>query len=268
MHPFLEAARLAFADRGRYIGDPAFVDAPGGDWSSMLAPDYLVGRAALVGEQSLGSGGAEPGNPGELATAWGQHPRQPEYGTSHISIVDEQGNALAMTTTIEQAFGSRIMADGGTGLPGGYLLNNELTDFSFTPEDDEGRPIANRVEPGKRPRSSMAPTIVLKDGKPVFVVGSPGGSQIIGYVAQAVLNRIDWGMDPQRAVSAPHLVNRTGRFDLEAGTDAEELEAPLKALGYEVQLGDINSGLHAIAVTPDGLEGGADPRREGIALGR
>ena len=148
----------------------------------------------------------------------------------------------------------------------GFLLNNELTDFSFRTHRD-GVPVANRVEPGKRPRSSMAPTIVLKDGKPDFVVGSPGGSQIIGYVAQVIISRLDWGMDAQQAVSAAHLVNRSGPFDLEAGTDAEQLKTPLEALGYEVKIGDINSGLHAIAVTPDGLQGGADPRREGIALG-
>uniref|UniRef100_UPI00356133BD gamma-glutamyltransferase family protein n=1 Tax=Halomonas sp. TaxID=1486246 RepID=UPI00356133BD len=131
LHQFLEASRLAFADRGKYIADPDFVQAPGGDWSSLLNPDYLALRAERIGEQSLGSDGASPGNPGSLSTAWGVQPSQPESGTSHISIIDEHGNALAMTSSIEQSFGSRIMADGGTGFPGGYLLNNELTDFSF-----------------------------------------------------------------------------------------------------------------------------------------
>ncbi|ERS86283.1 gamma-glutamyltransferase family protein [Halomonas sp. PBN3] len=272
LHPFLEAARLAFADRGRYIGDPAFVDAPGGDWSSMLDPDYLVGRAALVGEQSLGSGGAEPGNPGELATAWGQHPRQPEYGTSHISIVDEQGNALAMTTTIEQAFGSRIMADGGTGLPGGYLLNNELTDFSFTPEDDEGRPIANRVEPGKRPRSSMSPTLVFaRDGEErgdlVASLGSPGGAAIIHYTAKSLVAMLDWGLDAQEALDLPHAITLGGPVYLEQGRFPAATLEGLAARGHEVSERELVSGLQAIQVVGEGFFGGADPRREGVVMG-
>jgi gamma-glutamyltranspeptidase/glutathione hydrolase len=164
-----------------------------------------------------------------------------------------------MTTTIENGFGSRLFVRG-------FLLNNELTDFSFRSQSD-GLPIANRVEPGKRPRSSMAPTIVLKDGKPALVIGSPGGSRIIGYVAQAIIARLDWGMDVQAAVSMPHLVNRFGTFDLEAETNAARLEKPLTALGFELSLRELNSGLHAIALG-DGLTGGADPRREGIALGQ
>ncbi|MDA8870006.1 gamma-glutamyltransferase, partial [Rhizobiaceae bacterium] len=155
--------------------------------------------------------------------------------------------------------GSRLMV-------GGFLLNNELTDFSFSTHD-EGRPIANRVEPGKRPRSSMAPTIVMKDGKPVLVVGSPGGSRIIGYVAQAIIEHLEWGQDVQAAVAAPHLVNRFGTYDLEAGTAAEAMAPALQALGYETSIRVLNSGLHAIAVTAEGLEGGADPRREGLVIG-
>ncbi|WP_372836309.1 gamma-glutamyltransferase, partial [Puniceibacterium confluentis] len=179
--------------------------------------------------------------------------------TSHISIVDQYGNALSMTTTIENGFGSRLMVHG-------FLLNNELTDFSFR-SHAEGVPIANRVEPGKRPRSSMAPTIVRKDGKPVLVVGSPGGSRIIGYVTQAIISYLDWGMDVQQAVAAPHGVNRFGTFDLEVGTLMETLGPDLEMLGYEVSVQALNSGLHAISIGPDGLRGGADPRREGIALG-
>src|SRR5690606_24428542 len=148
----------------------------------------------------------------------------------------------------------------------GFLLNNELTDFSFQTHDD-GIPVANRVEPGKRPRSSMAPTIVMKDGKPLLAIGSPGGSQIIGYVAQALIAYIDWQMPVEEIVAMPHLVNRFGTYDLEAGTWAEDLAEPLKALGYEVKLGDMTSGLHAIELTPDGLAGSADPRREGVAVG-
>ncbi|WP_373365308.1 gamma-glutamyltransferase [Cereibacter sphaeroides] len=178
--------------------------------------------------------------------------------TSHISIVDAAGNVLSMTTTIENGFGSRLMTNG-------FLLNNELTDFSFRTHA-EGWPIANRVEPGKRPRSSMAPTIVLRDGKPVLAVGSPGGSTIIGYVAQALIAHLDWGMDVQQAVAMPHLVNTFGPFQIEAGTRAEALSQPLADLGYDVKPVDLTSGLHAISLG-ERLQGGADPRREGIALG-
>ena len=165
-----------------------------------------------------------------------------------------------MTTTIENGFGSRLMA------PGGFLLNNELTDFSFRTHV-EGRPIANAIAPGKRPRSSMAPTIVLRDGAPVLVVGSPGGSRIIGYVAKTIIAHLDWDMDVQAAINMPHLVNRFGTYDLEAGTAAETLQPALAELGYEVEIRDLTSGLQAISIGPDGLRGGADPRREGIALG-
>ncbi len=165
-----------------------------------------------------------------------------------------------MTTSIENAFGSRLMT------PDGFLLNNQLTDFSFATHDDAGHPIANRVEPGKRPRSSMSPTIVLRDGKPELVIGSPGGSSIIGYVAQAIIAHVDWGLDVQQAVAMPHVLNRFGPFDIEAGTRAEALSAPLVALGFEVDASAQTSGLHAIAVG-GGLTGGADPRREGVALG-
>lgn len=251
-----DASRLAFADRERYMADDDFVPVP---VKGLVDEAYLSGRSKLLeGDKALET--AEPGMPPfDHALNWADGAAIELPSTSHISIVDRYGNALSMTTTIENGFGSRLMVRG-------FLLNNELTDFSFRTHVD-GVPVANRVEPGKRPRSSMAPTIVLKDGKPDFVVGSPGGSQIIGYVAQAIVNYIDWGMDPQQAVSAAHLVNRYGPFDLEAGTTAETLKKPLEALGYEVKIGDINSGLHAIAVTPEGLQGGADPRREGIALG-
>ncbi|MEE3268505.1 MAG: gamma-glutamyltransferase, partial [Pseudomonadota bacterium] len=215
LHQFLEASRLAFADRGRYIADPDFVEAPGGDWSLMLAPDYLGKRSELIGEESMGEN-AEPGNPGELAVSFASQPEQPEYGTSHISIVDADGNAIAMTTTIEQAFGSRILADGGTDLPGGYLLNNELTDFSFAPEVD-GQPVANRVEPGKRPRSSMSPTLVFdqETGALVASLGSPGGAAIIHYTARTLAAMRDWGLNAQEALSLPHAITLGGDVYLE-----------------------------------------------------
>jgi gamma-glutamyltranspeptidase/glutathione hydrolase len=179
--------------------------------------------------------------------------------TSHFVIVDRQGNVVSMTTTIENGFGSRLMVNG-------FLLNNELTDFSFKTHDGS-LPVANRVEPGKRPRSSMSPTIVMKDGKPLLAIGSPGGSQIIGYVAQALIAYIDWNMPVEQIVAQPHLINRFGTYEIEAGTEAEKMAEPLKALGYEIKAGEMNSGLQAIELTPNGLVGSADPRREGLAVG-
>jgi gamma-glutamyltranspeptidase/glutathione hydrolase len=253
-----DASRLAFADRGRYMADPDFVPVP---TRGLLDRNYLKSRSELLkGEAALDA--VKPGNPpSDTALLFGDDESIELPSTSHFSIVDQYGNALSMTTTIENAFGSRLMTGGG------FLLNNEMTDFSFRPRRD-GVPIANRVEPGKRPRSSMAPTIILKDGKPVLVIGSPGGSRIIGYVAQAIIAHIDWGMNVQEAVSMPHFVNRFGGFDLESGTGAESFEESLSALGYQVKIRDLNSGLHAIAIKDQNLTGGADPRREGIALGR
>lgn len=250
-----DASRLAFADRGRYMADSDFVPVP---VTGLIAPEYLRQRAALLnGDKALPE--VTPGKPEfDHAMLWADDASIEFPSTSHISIVDRYGNALSMTTTIENAFGSRLMV-------GGFLLNNELTDFSFRSHRD-GIPIANRVEPGKRPRSSMSPTIVLQDGKPVLVLGSPGGSRIIGYVATTIIAILDWGMDVQQAVSLPHLVNRFGDYDLEAGTDAEAMAEPLEAMGYTVKIRALNSGLHAIAIG-EALQGGADPRREGIALG-
>ncbi|WP_163557475.1 gamma-glutamyltransferase [Halomonas sp. NO4] len=269
LHRFLEAARLAFADRNKYIADPEYVEAPGGDWATMLAPGYLELRAERIGEESLGSGSAEPGNPGALDTAWGIQPTQPEAGTSHISIIDEHGNALAMTTTIEQGFGARIMADGGTGMPGGYLLNNELTDFSFTPEDEAGNPIANRVEAGKRPRSSMSPTLVFDrdSGDLVASLGSPGGAAIIHYTAKTLVAMLDWGLDAQAALELPHAVTLGGPVFLETGGFPAATREALSARGHEVSERELVSGLQALQVTEEGLYGGADPRREGVVRG-
>lgn len=250
-----DAARLAFADRGRFLADSDFVPVP---VKGLLDPAYLAERGKLLsGDAALTE--VAPGNPAfdhALLLADDQSIELPS--TSHITIVDAAGNIASMTTTIENGFGSRIMVNG-------YLLNNELTDFSFS-SHEEGVPIANRVEPGKRPRSSMAPTIVLKDGKPVLALGSPGGSRIIGYVAGAIVAHLDWGMDVQQAVSVPHAVNRFGTYDLEEGTAAVALEGPLTAMGFEVGTRALTSGLHMIAIGAD-LQGGADPRREGIVLG-
>ncbi|MGO2241857.1 MAG: gamma-glutamyltransferase [Halomonas sp.] len=268
LHQFLEASRLAFADRGRYIADPDFVDAPGGDWSSMLAPEYLQQRSALIGEMSMGDS-AEPGNPGELAITWASQPDQPEYGTSHISIIDEDGNAVAMTSTIEQAFGSRILSDGGTGLAGGFFLNNELTDFSFEPEVD-GEPVANRVEPGKRPRSSMSPTLVFdqESGELVASLGSPGGAAIIHYTARTLVALRDWGLNAQEALNLPHAITLGGDVFVEEGRFSDATIDALRERGHTVSELELTSGLQAIMRRKDGtLFGGADPRREGVVMG-
>ena len=251
-----DASRLAFADRDRYMADSDFVPVP---VKGLVDPAYLAERAALLsGDRALED--VAPGEPAfDHALIWADDESLELPSTSHFVIVDAAGNVASMTTTIENGFGSRLMVRG-------FLLNNELTDFSFRSHKD-GVPIANRVAPGKRPRSSMAPTIVMKDGAPVLAIGSPGGSRIIGYVAQSIIAHLDWGMDVQQAVSVPHAVNRFGTYDLEEGTSAEALTAPLTDLGFEVGARPLTSGLHAISVG-DMLRGGADPRREGIALGR
>ncbi|WP_417675640.1 gamma-glutamyltransferase [Pseudodonghicola sp.] len=250
-----DASRLAFADRGRYMADEDFVPMP---TMGLIAPAYLAERAKLLaGDDALPE--VAPGNPAfDHAMLWADDEAIELPSTSHISIVDSYGNVLSMTTTIENSFGSRLMVRG-------FLLNNELTDFSFRTQKD-GVPIANRLEPGKRPRSSMAPTIVMKDGKPVLAIGSPGGSRIIGYVTQAIIAWIDWRRDVQQAVAMPHAVNRFGSYDLEAGSGIEALGPELEQMGYEVAPKELNSGLHAIEIG-ETLKGGADPRREGIALG-
>lgn len=251
-----DASRLAFADRGRYIADSDFVPMP---TKGLVDPSYLAERADLL-NRSDALETVTPGNPKfDHALNWADDTSPELPSTSHFVIVDAAGNVASMTTTIENAFGSRLMVRG-------FLLNNELTDFSFRSHVD-GVPIANRVEPGKRPRSSMAPTIVMREDRPVLAIGSPGGSRIIGYVAQSIIAYLDWGMNVQEAVSVPHAVNRFGTYDLEEGTSVEALEAPLTEMGYEVGVRGLNSGLHAIAIGPM-LQGGADPRREGIALGQ
>ncbi|MEO0371417.1 MAG: gamma-glutamyltransferase [Pseudomonadota bacterium] len=250
-----DASRLAFADRGRYMADSDFVPVP---TKGLVDPAYLADRAELLTSDTALPEVA-PGTPEfDHALNWADDVSLELPSTSHISIVDPYGNALSMTTTIENGFGSRVMVRG-------FLLNNELTDFSFRSHVD-GVPIANRVEPGKRPRSSMAPTIVMKDGAPVLVVGSPGGSRIIGFVAKTIIAHLDWGMDVQAAIDLPHLVNRFGTYDLEEGRVPASLMNALMEQGFEISSRDLNSGLHAISVGQS-LRGGADNRREGIALG-
>ena len=246
-----DSSRLAFADRGRYVADSDFVPVP---VQGMVDATYMQDRGKLLaGDDALPEVSA--GTPEfEHALIWADDEDRSAPSTSHITIADSFGNVLSMTTTIENGFGSRVMVKG-------FLLNNELTDFSFRSHRN-GVPVANAVAPGKRPRSSMAPTIVLRDGKPVLAVGSPGGSRIIPYVAKTIIAHLDWGMDVQQAVSLPHKVNRFGTYDLED----DAMQSALEDLGYEVNVRGLNSGLHAISFG-DGLQGGADPRREGLALG-
>jgi gamma-glutamyltranspeptidase/glutathione hydrolase len=250
-----DASRLAFADRGRYMADSDFVPMPEG----LLDPEYLAKRASLI-EQGKALTEVAAGNPpwnNAIALANDESIEFPS--TTHIVITDKQGNTISVTSTVENGFGSRVMSNG-------FILNNELTDFSFSSYKN-GYPIANRVEPGKRPRSSMSPSIIMENGKPYMAIGSPGGSRIIGYVASTIIAHLDWGMDIQKAIDLPHLVNRFGTYDLEQGTDAESFKDALEAMGYKVNIRDLNSGIHAILFKDGKLIGGADPRREGIALG-
>ena len=267
LHRYTEASRLAFADRAQYVADPDFVQAPAGDWRKLLAPAYLRERSQLIGDQSMKVGA--PGQPGGVKSAWAPMPTQTEYGTSHISVVDAQGRAVAMTTTIEAAFGSRRMVSTDPSRPGGFLLNNQLTDFSFSPADAQGRPVANRVEPGKRPRSSMSPTLVFDKatGQLLMSGGSPGGALIIHYTAKLLTGTLHWGLNAQQAVSLPNFGSLNGPTLLEAkGFPASTVDA-LKARGHDVREMDMTSGLQAIERTPTGWFGGADPRREGLVLG-
>jgi len=256
LHLIAEAERLAFADRAAYVGDSDVVPVP---VKGMVDPGYLAERAALIGPGKAMDGLIDPGNPPGAQAAY-RGPGDPLKGlsTAHMSIVDRFGNAVSFTTTVESAFGSRLMVKG-------FLLNNQLTDFSFRPEW-RGRLAPNRVAPGKRPRSSMSPTIVLdRDGRFLMAVGSPGGSRIIGYTARAVLGVLAWDLDMQGAVDLPHVMNRGG------ATEVEEALIPaiadLKTMGHQVAVGRMVSGLQGILRTRDGLTGGADRRREGVVLG-
>ena len=254
LHLFAEAGRLGFADRLRYIADPGFVPQP---VAGLLDPAYLKKRAALIGERTMGA--ARPGEPrGALALA--DAPQTELAGTSHLTIVDAAGNAVAMTSSVETRFGSRIMVRG-------FLLNNQMTDFAFSPEF-EGRPVANRVEPGKRPRSSMAPTFVFdRDGRLQAAIGSPGGTPIINYVAKALVGMLDWGLDVQAAIALPNFGAAYGPTFIERGTAYEELAEALEARGHVLNFSAQTSGLHGIERIANGWRGGADPRREGVARG-
>ena len=251
-----DATRLAFADRGRYVADGDFVSVP---TKELVEEQYLSKRASLLNRRN-----AIPvvtaGEPiASLTHRWAPDLSIEKPSTTHVSIIDAYGNALSLTSSIENAFGSRLMTNG-------FLLNNQLTDFSFR-SSAHGTPIANRVEGGKRPRSSMAPTIVLEDGKIVLVIGSPGGSRIIPYVSNTIVAILDWGLDVQEAVSQPNAVNRFGIYEIEEGTSLTGLKKWLQELGYEIKERPLNSGLNVILKKDGKLYGGSDPRREGIAIG-
>lgn len=260
LHLYTEAARLAFADRAAFVADPGFVPAPGGNWSNLLETSYLAERARLIGPTSLKT--APAGQPGAVRTSFAPMPEQIEYGTSHISIVDANGKALAMTSSIEDAFGARQMVRG-------FLLNNELTDFSFAPVDTQGRPVANRVEAGKRPRSSMAPTLVFDKASGQFLMslGSPGGAAIIHYTAKVLVGTLHWGLNVQQAINLPNFGSMNGPSLLEEKRFPVQTVEALRLRGAEVREGAQTSGLQAIEKTSGGWFGGADPRREGVVRG-
>ncbi|MBX3492999.1 MAG: gamma-glutamyltransferase, partial [Parvibaculum sp.] len=256
VHFIAEAEKLAYADRDFYIGDPDFVDVPMG---AMLDRTYLKARADTI-DASRTMGKAAPGRFSNDDARWGAAVSPERASTTHFSIVDADGNVVSMTSSVEGPFGAHLMA-------GGMMLNNQLTDFSFAPEED-GRAVANAVAPGKRPRSSMTPVIAFDaDGNFRMAIGSPGGPRIIGYVAQALIALIDWEMKMEEAVSLPHFLDRNGALEIEQGTALEELIPVLAELGHTVELRVLTSGLHGIAATPQGLDGAADPRRDGNVVG-
>jgi gamma-glutamyltranspeptidase / glutathione hydrolase len=271
LHAYTEAARLTFADRAQYLADPDFVKPPAGRWTSLLDANYLDDRARLITPARMPQ--APAGVPHGAVVAWAPMPEQPEYGTSHISIVDALGNALAMTTTIESGFGARLMVTTDPSRPGGFLLNNELTDFSFAPNDAQGKPIANRVEPGKRPRSSMSPTLVFDDasGELLMSAGSPGGAFIIHFTAKTLLGTLQWGLSPQSAIDLPNFGSTGGALMLEDKRFPTATVEALRAKGHTVNEAALTSGLQALQRgTAAGRKvwlGGADPRREGVVLG-
>ena len=261
VHLIAEAGRLAFADRALYVADADFVPVP---VAGLVAPDYLAQRATLIGERSLGV--AKPGQPAGIQVAYAPDRSPLRISTSQVVAVDDQGGAVSMTTTVEAAFGSHLMVQG-------FLLNNQMTDFSFIPEEN-GQPVANRVQPGKRPLSAMAPTLVFdrQSGELLATLGSPGGSQIIEYVSKSLVAMLDWQLDPQAAISLPNFGSRNGATELESGLFSPALKQALKNKGHALSEIEMTSGIQAIVRTRDAqgkvmLSGGADPRREGEALG-
>ncbi|MCZ8251609.1 MAG: gamma-glutamyltransferase family protein [Hylemonella sp.] len=271
LHLYAEAARLAFADRALYVADPDYVPPPGPSWMSLLDDDYIAQRAKLIqsGPHGKRVPEAPAGVPAGVQQSRAPMPEQPEYGTSHISIVDSQGRALAMTSSIEAAWGARLMVNRGVGLSGGFLLNNQLTDFSFVPRSESGAPIANRVEPRKRPRSSMTPLLVFERPRGEFLLsgGSPGGAYIIHYTGKLLYSTLHWGLDVQQAINLPNIASFGGPVLLEEGGFPPATLRALRQRGHVVREQPLTSGLQAIQVRGKGLYGGADPRREGVVRG-
>jgi gamma-glutamyltranspeptidase / glutathione hydrolase len=263
VHLISEAGRLAYADRDRYIADPDFISLPDRGVAALIDKNYLAKRASLIGARSMGV--AAPGTPFAQHDAMGMDKLSERAATTHLSVVDGFGNMLAMTSSIEDAFGSRQMV-------AGFLLNNELSDFSFRANDENG-PIANRVQGGKRPRSSMSPTLVIDKttGKPVLSLGSPGGSAIPNYVVKVLFGLMDWNLNLQQAISLPNFGSRNGPTELEAGQVSQALVRQLQGKGHTVRIMEQNSGLQGIAHLSVQDEqvwfGAADPRREGLAKG-
>jgi gamma-glutamyltranspeptidase/glutathione hydrolase len=270
MHLITEAERLAFADRNLYLADPDFIHV---DAAALLNPAYLAERAKRIGERSMGQ--AEPGEIRLPGARLAPDRSEPRKSTSHLSVADQWGHVVAMTTSIEAAFGSRIFVRG-------FLLNNELTDFSFEPRARgadgaaavEARPVANRVQPGKRPLSSMAPTLVFErsSGRLVASLGSPGGTWIISFVTKTLIGLLDWRMDVEQAIALPNFGSRNGPTELEAGRFDSTVIQQLEARGHTVVQMPMTSGLQAIVAAPEQgaasrWVGGADPRREGVATG-
>lgn len=261
IHLVAEASRLAFADRNLYLADPAFVDVP---VQGLLSPAYLERRARLIDPARALSSVSAGTPPARIAWRFAPSKLEERVSTSHFSIVDQWGDAVSMTTSVQSAFGSQLMV-------GGFILNNQLTDFAFEPEAN-GLPVANRVEPGKRPLSSMAPTLVMDEGGRLRVlVGSPGGTRIINYVSQAIVGVLDWNLNIQEAVAAPHFVAQRRALELEQGTEILAHADALQAMGHDVRERNLNSGLHGITLDYEDsgtvLWGGVDPRREGVARG-
>ncbi len=263
IHLVSEAERLAYADRDTYVADPAFEPVPGGP-GALLADAYTAGRAGLINpDRTMGKA-----RPGQLLDPVGAGPDIPEHGTTHVNVIDAQGNAASFTSSVEAAFGSFHFTRG-------FVLNNQLTDFSAEPLDEDGKPAANRVEAAKRPRSSMAPFLVFgPDGSAEMALGSPGGALIIQYVLKTFLGMTEWGMNPQQAVSAPNFGARNtpktgigGEHPLVKDGSAASAVDSLKAKGHDVVTDDMSSGLSALVRRDGAIVGGADPRREGIVLG-
>ena len=255
IHLITEATRLGYADRNKYVADVADVPI-----DQMLNKEYLKQRAGLI-DLNKAMPEAKAGEFVDVKTVYNIDKKAVELpSTTHLSVVDSEGNAVAMTSSIEYYFGSVLNVDG-------FVLNNQLTDFSFIPEID-GKPVANRLEPGKQPRSSMSPTFVFDENNNlIMVVGSPGGPRIIQFVLKTIIAYLDWGLDIQKAISLPNFVVLNDTIELEKRTDLEKLQTDLEKMNHKVKIADLISGINAIVIKPDGLEGGADPRRLGVAIG-